>query len=255
MKLLSHLKNILKRNKRSANVDYTERAYFIHKKLDEVLNIKPNNIDWYLEAFSIRSPNCSQNYDRLEFLGDAVLGSIISYYLYQQYPNDNEGFLTQMKSKIVNRKNLNQIGERLELRALIKGRKGFKQSEDLSGNLLESLIGAIYMDLGYDECQKVVLTELFSQSEITRLEHKIISYKSLLLEWSQKHKIKIDYQTREEILPNQAKRFKAEIYLNGEKIINAADTSKKRAEEKAAQRAFYALNKKEKIVERQHINS
>lgn len=251
MKFTGYLRKFFVRKPASSTAQkYTDRDDFLYNNLNKILSLKPKNIAWYQEAFSLRTQRCSLNYDRLEFLGDAVLGSIISYYLYTQYPQKNEGFLTQMKSKIVNRKNLNQIGEQLKLKSLIKERKGYKHSEDLSGNLLEALIGAIYMDLGYEECQKLVLTKLLPHSEILRLEHKIISYKSLLLEWSQKHKLKITYETQEESLSNQNKRFRTFLFLEGEKIANATETSKKRAEEKVAQRAFYALNKKQKIIEK-----
>ncbi|WP_026315470.1 ribonuclease III family protein [Riemerella columbina] len=256
MRLKGYLQKILSVKRRHASKKtFTSRELLLNQHLNQILGTQPKHIHWYDEAFSLKSPICAKNYDRLEFLGDAVLGSIVSYYLYQQYPNDNEGFLTQMKSKIVNRKNLNQIGNRLRLTELVKVRKGIKFGEDLSGNLLEALIGAIYMDLGYEMCQTIVLNRLLPKSEIAKLEHKIISYKSLMLEWGQKHKLNIEYQTQEEQLPNQQKVFKSCIFIKGKKIASASETSKKKAEEKVAQRAFYSLNKKEKIIEKHKINT
>ncbi|MBT0549351.1 ribonuclease III [Riemerella anatipestifer] len=247
MKIGRYFNRILSRRKKPR---YTQREAFIVKELKKILGIQPKEVSWYQEAFSLKSPSSQLNYDRLEFLGDAVLGSIVSYYLYKQYPQESEGFLTQMKSKIVNRKNLNQIGEKLNLTSLVL-KNGSKFGADLSGNLLEALVGAIYMDFGYDKCQKVVLSRILTHSEMLKLENKIISYKSLLLEWSQKNKIKIDYKTEEELLPSKAKMFKTYIFVGGDKVASATETSKKKSEEKAAQRAFYTLNKKEKIIERQ----
>ncbi|MEJ8606109.1 ribonuclease III [Riemerella anatipestifer] len=247
MKIGRYFNRILARRKKPK---YTQRETFIVKELKKILGIQPKEVSWYQEAFSLKSPSSQLNYDRLEFLGDAVLGSIVSYYLYKQYPQESEGFLTQMKSKIVNRKNLNQIGEKLNLTSLVL-KNGSKFGADLSGNLLEALVGAIYMDFGYDKCQKVVLSKILTHSEMLKLENKIISYKSLLLEWSQKNKIKIDYKTEEELLPSKAKMFKTYIFVGGDKVASATETSKKKSEEKAAQRAFYTLNKKEKIIERQ----
>ena len=99
--------------------------------------------------------------------------------------------------------------------------------------------------------EKIVLEKLFTDKHIEKLENKIVSYKGLLLEWSQKKKVTIKYEITEETLPNKNLLFKSCIYLNNVKISSATETSKKKAEEKAAQRAFYSLNKKENIVEKQ----
>ncbi|SDE05364.1 ribonuclease III family protein [Riemerella columbipharyngis] len=225
-----------------------EEDRFLFEKIRTIIGFSPKELSWYKEAFSLKTSFGRNNYDRLEFLGDSVLGSIISCYLFEHYPNGNEGFLTQMKSKIVNRKNLNQIGERLELRCLISEEKGFKHSKDLSGNLLESFIGAVYMDFGYEICKGIVLSRIIPEAEMDRLKNKIISYKSLILEWCQKNKWTLNYETKEEILPSKQVVFRSVIFINGNQRAAATETSKKKAEEKVAQRAFYALNKKVKIV-------
>ena len=123
--------------------------------------------------------------------------------------------------------------------------------ENISGNLFEAFIGALYLDTNYETCEKIVLEKLFTDKHIEKLENKIVSYKGLLLEWSQKKKVTIKYDITEETLPNKNLLFKSCIYLNNVKISSATETSKKKAEEKAAQRAFYSLNKKEHIVEKQ----
>ena len=151
-----------------------------------------NDLKLFKEAFTLKSPNTTKeafNYERLEYLGDAVLGSIVSCHIFHEYPNANEGFLTQMKSKVVNRKNLNALGERLELTRFLQNKEeNTTLSENIHGNLFEALVGAIYQDIDYDKCREIILGQLLTKQDILNLENKIISYKGLLLEWGQKQK-------------------------------------------------------------------
>ena len=240
--------------KKRRNTKYPDRDLKFIAEISKLVGFKIQDVELYREAFSLKKNSkdgsCSKNYERLEFLGDAMIGSIISYYLYENYPNHNEGYLTQMKSKIVNRQNLNRLGEQLCLTSYIQNSKLQVLGENISGNLLEALVGAVYLDANYEMCQSVVERWLLNPSEITRIENKIVSYKSLLLEWGQKKKVKIQYETAEELLPNKSICFRCWVLLNEEKIGCASESSKKKAEEKAAKRAFYALNKRENILEK-----
>lgn len=233
----------------------SEKDLLFRKNISHIVGYNIHNLEIFKEAFSLKSSTKStnkKNYERLEFLGDSVLGTIISCHLFQTYPNENEGFLTQMKSKIVNRKNLNKLGEDLKLSNLLQvDTSQIILSENISGNLLEALIGAIYLDIDYEFCKKIVLDRILTPSTINKLENKIISYKGLLLEWSQKKKVSIRYETCEEIQPNKTILFRCHVWLQNEKISNALEASKKKAEEKAAKRAFYVLSKKENIIENQ----
>lgn len=229
----------------------TERDHFLSTELNKMLGAKVQNVALYREAFSLKNSskkNQDSNYERLEFLGDSVLGTIISCHLFQTYPHANEGYLTQMKSKIVNRKNLNKLGEDLKLTSLLQKQSSVALGENISGNLFEALIGAVYLDFQYETCKKIILERLLTPKEINKLENKIVSYKGLLLEWSQKKKVNIKYETCEEVQANKAIVFRCYVWLGEEKIANATESSKKKAEEKAAQRAFYILNKKENIL-------
>ncbi len=240
-------KFLLKQRKRKL----TERDYFLSTELNKMLGAEVQNVALYREAFSLKSSSKNQdnsNYERLEFLGDSVLGTIISCHLFQTYPKANEGYLTQMKSKIVNRKNLNKLGEDLKLTDLLQKQNSVALGENISGNLFEALIGAVYLDFHYDACKRIILEKLLTPTEINKLENKIVSYKGLLLEWSQKKKVNIKYETCEEAQVNKTIVFRCHVWLGEEKIANATETSKKKAEEKAAQRAFYILNKKENIL-------
>lgn len=233
----------------------SEKDLLFRKNISHIVGYNIHNLEIFKEAFSLKSSTKStnkKNYERLEFLGDSVLGTIISCHLFQTYPNENEGFLTQMKSKIVNRKNLNKLGEDLKLSNLLQvDTSQIILSENISGNLLEALIGAIYLDIDYEFCKKIVLDRILTPSTINKLENKIISYKGLLLEWSQKKKVSIRYETCEEIQPSKTILFRCHVWLQNEKISNALEASKKKAEEKAAKRAFYVLSKKENIIENQ----
>lgn len=230
----------------------TDQELFLSTEIAKITGTEIFNIEIYKEAFSLKlaSEKNGKNYERLEFLGDSILGSIISCYLFETYPEENEGYLTQMKAKIVNRKNLNKIGEDLKLTQFIQKGNTSSLGENTAGNLFEAFVGAIYLDLGYEICSKTVLERLLTPAEMAKLENKIMSYKGLLLEWSQKKKCILSYETIEEHLPNKTLVFRSIVKIDGEKIANATESSKKKAEEKAAQRAFYILNKKEHILEK-----
>lgn len=240
-------KFLLKRRK-----TLTEKDLLLSAGISKIIGQNIHNVSLYQEAFSLKvsSSKKAKNYERLEFLGDSILGSIISYYLFETYPEANEGYLTQMKSKIVNRKNLNKIGDDLKLTKFIQNGNTSILSENISGNLFEALIGAVYLDIGYEACQNIVLQKLLTAKEIIKLENKIVSYKGLLLEWSQKRKAQLRYETCEEEHGQKNIVFRSTIWLGENKISTATDNSKKKAEEKAAQRAFYTLNKKENILEK-----
>ncbi len=236
----------------------SEKDFLLSKEISKIIGYQIQNINLYREAFSLKTSSKNpdnKSYERLEFLGDSILGSIISCHLFATYPNANEGYLTQMKSKIVNRKNLNKLGDDLQLIKLIQNGNSSILSENISGNLFEALVGAIYLDLDYTICKNVVLEKLLTPEEINKLESKIVSYKSLLLEWSQRKKLNIRYETSEEIQVNKVMVFRSEVFVENKKISNATESSKKKAEEKAAQRAFYVLNKKEDILGNSKIHT
>ena len=248
MELKKYLTQFLVNRKKQLS----EKDYILASEISKITGCTVQNIDLYREAFSIKTSSKNKqvkNYERLEFLGDSVLGTIISCHLFATYPDANEGYLTQMKSKIVNRKNLNKLGTELGLTKFLQNDVNTSLSENISWNLLESLIGALYLDVDYETCKKIVLERLLTPSEINKLENKIVSYKGLLLEWSQKKKVIIKYETCEEVQPNKNMVFRSHVWLDEVKIANATETSKKKAEEKAAQRAFYILNKKQSIIE------
>lgn len=241
---------------KTKNKKFSEKDLVFCKKITEIIGVKIRNIEFYKEAFSLKIPSKrnKQNYERLEFLGDSILGSIISCYLFETYPKANEGYLTQMKAKIVSRRNLNKLGEKLNFLHFVQKDNSSLLGDNICGNLLEAFIGAVYLDLGYENCKKIVLKRLFTPTEIEKLENKITSYKGILLEWSQKKKYSLRYETEIEPTINKSICFRSIVWINDKKISTAIESSKKKAEEKAAQRAFYILNKKENIIEKHKKN-
>lgn len=247
MKFQKYIDRFLFKNKKK---QYSLEDLKFSQEISSILGFHIKNIELYKEALSVKVSVQKKNYERLEFLGDAILGSIISSYLFIHYPKANEGYMTQLKSKIVNRKNLNKLGEELGLLKFIDSKNSGALGENISGNLLEAMIGAVFLDTDYENCRKFVLEKILPPKLINHLENKVASYKSLLLEWTQKEKRTLRYETSEVSLVNNLISFRSIVWLDEMKIANASEASKKKAEEKAAQRAFYILNKKHNIIEK-----
>ena len=220
--------------------------------ITNILGFKPKNIAIYKKAFLHRSSNRRDkqgnpmNYERLEFLGDAMLGTIISLHLYKEVPAGDEGYLTKMRSKIVSRKHLNELGKDLNLIQYVESRIPKSHfGDNIHGNVFEALVGAIYLDRGYKYCAKFIDDRVIEPYvDIEQLEGKVISYKSLLIEWCQKQKKDFKYNIYEDTGNDPLKHFAVKFSINGKVMAKARATSKKKAEEKASKRAFFALQHK-----------
>lgn len=221
----------------------------LNKVLWEILGYKPKNQELYQTAFTHRSINIKNsqgvyiNFERLEFLGDSVIDTIVANYLYTQLENDNEGELTKMKSKIVSRDKLNFIGKELALldQLICTGNKDHF-GDDIHGNILESLIGAVFIDKGYEKCKKIVFKLILNPYiSLEEIKKEIISYKSVLIEWGQKEKHSIDFVTQKEESKDLEINYYCKIFLNKDLLIKVREVSKKKAEEKAAKRAYKVL--------------
>src|SRR5690606_27449870 len=170
-------------------------------EISRIIGYKPNNTLLFESAFTHRSLNKTingevVNYERLEFLGDAILGSVIAAFLYNNAPKGDEGYLTQMRSKIVNRSYLNGIGKKLHLIDLLKTKANIDNfGDNINGNLLEALIGAIYIDEGFTACEKFIYKNILADfNDLEHLENKISSYKSLFIEYCQKNKYTFKFE-------------------------------------------------------------
>ncbi|MCL6267352.1 ribonuclease III [Flagellimonas myxillae] len=217
--------------------------------IKSILGFKPRDLDIYKKAFLHRSVNKRDkegnpmNYERLEFLGDAMLGTIISKHLYNEVPGGDEGYLTKMRSKIVSRKHLNELGKDLKLLKYVESRIPKSHfGENIHGNVFEALVGAIYLDRGYAYCEKFINSRVIQPYvDIEQLEGKVISYKSLLIEWCQKQKKTFHYEVYEDTGNDELKHFAVKLTINDRIMAKARATSKKKAEEKASKRAYFAL--------------
>ncbi len=224
--------------------------------LTKIIGFKPIDLDIYKKAFVHRSAQVKDhegndvNFERLEFLGDAVLGLIISVFIFEKAPDKQEGYLTKMRSKIVSRSQLNEIGKQMNLAKRLHPAGNPNLGEDIFGDLVEALIGAIYLDKGFDTTAKFIFTKIIDQHfDMDKLEKTISSYKSLILEWGQKTKNKINFNTFEEDNAEDLIVFVSVVRLNEKVISKGRGTSKKRAEENASKRAYYFLqNKMENVL-------
>ncbi len=218
-------------------------------KMTKILGFKPNSETYYKHAFTHRSSNITDenghpiSYERLEFLGDAMLGSVIAAHLYKTVPTGDEGYLTKMRSKIVSREHLNELGRDFNLVQFIESKVNPSHfGDNIHGNLCEAFIGAIYLDKGFPFCEKFIHDKIIKPYvNIARLEGKVISYKSLIIEWCQKEKINFKFEVFEDDGKEGVKHFGVKLLLDNEIISKARATSKKKAEETAAKRAFFAL--------------
>ncbi len=206
-------------------------------------------MEFYKKAFTHRSMNKRDkegtpiNYERLEFVGDAMVGSIIATHLFNEVPQGDEGYLTKMRSKIVSREHLNELGKELNLIDLVESKIPKSNfGNNIHGNLFEALVGAIFLDRGYAYCEKFIYSRvIIPHVDIIKLEGKVISYKSLLIEWCQKEKKTFDYHVYEDTGNDTLRHFSVKLSIDGKVIAKARATSKKKAEEKASKRAFFAF--------------
>lgn len=181
--------------------------------------------------------------ERLEFLGDSILDSIIAEFLFKIYPTKGEGFLTEMRSKIVNRKSLNKICRKLRVDTLIRHRQNGSINESMYGDALEALIGAIYMDLGYHFTKRFVYKRILEPHvHLHTVERQIISYKNKLIEYVQKTKMgQLVFEVIEEIGDGRAKIFRIAARVGGQTLGIGEGKNKKTAEQRASQDALTKL--------------
>lgn len=218
----------------------------------KILGFKPKNLEIYKKAFLHRSANKKDqngnpmNYERLEFLGDSMLGTIISRHIYNVVPLGDEGYLTKMRSKIVSREHLNELGKDLNLIQLVESRIPKTHfGDNIHGNVFEAVIGAIYLDRGYKYCEKFINSRVIEPYvDIEQLEGRVISYKSLVIEWCQKQKKSFQYDIYEDTGNDVLKHFAVKLSIAGNVVAKARATSKKKAEERASKRAYFALQDK-----------
>lgn len=188
------------------------------------------------------------NNERLEYLGDAVLGTIVAEYLYNRFPFKDEGFLTQLRSRVVNRSFLTQLTFKMKLnRYVISNTNSVSESSHLYGDLLEAFIGAIYLDCGYAVTKQFVIKKIFNQHvDIQEMERNDNNFKSQLIEWGQKMKQEVEFKTVNNPDTGSEKMpFISEACIDGKVMGKGEGFSKKEAQQNAAQQALEKLGLQE----------
>jgi len=184
------------------------------------------------------------NNERLEFLGDALIGAIVADFLFRKYPFESEGFLTDMRSKIVSRSALNKLSLKLGLNShIVAGNEQGKNARSAGGDAFEAFIGALYLDKGYNFTKDVLVNRIIKlHLDMEVLESIEVNYKSKIVEWSQKNKITTSFDVIDEIGKKFQKQYEVGVFVDGKEIARARDYSIRGAEKIAAEKAWFILN-------------
>lgn len=223
------------------------------EQLEGVIGTTINNPFIYVRALRHRSTLADENfsstdsYERLEFLGDAVLDLIVTEIIFDLFPEKNEGFLTKLRAKLVKGDTLAMYARKLNLNSLmllgerVKG-QGVEHSKSVLSDVFEALVGAVYLDLGYETSSKFVRSVIEQYVDFNRIIDSLDNYKSLLLEFAQARQMKIPtYSVISEEGPGHDKTFGVEVYVDENPIARGTGKSKKEAEQQAARKAFELL--------------
>jgi ribonuclease-3 len=227
--------------------------YYFHpdkdlaRRLKQLIGFVPVHLSLFKLAFFHKSTFTSRDYavannERLEFLGDAVLSTIVGEYLFKKYPNSDEGFLTKMRSKIVKRNSLDEIADKMGLDLFLANYNQTRLSKSMLGNALEALVGAVYIEVGYEKTKTYVIRRIVRKYlNIHDLESYDDNYKSQLLEWCQKNGHSIEYKVVAKYKSEKRDKFKVAVFVDGKKYGTADDFNKKSAEQLASERAMGVL--------------
>ena len=237
-----------------------DKAYY--KALDEIFGVCPNNIELYKLALIHRSASLFLddgtpiNNERLEFLGDAVLESIVSDYLFIEFPEQNEGFLTKLRSRIVSRASLNKLAVRIGLdRHIITQGNYSSQQKNLYGDALEAMVGALYLDKGYDFTNRLIINHLLNRYiDLVDMTEQETDFKSRLIEWSQKNKRALSFDTvLSPLYTQKIPHFHTSVSIDGQPTGTGEGHSKKSSEQKAALSALIRLRETGEHGTAEHI--
>lgn len=223
----------------------------LRNSLRNILGFSPGNLSLYRKAFTHSSASnqakdrgvVKESYERLEFLGDAILSAVIADFLFKKFPLKDEGFLTKVRSRIVSRQQLGKLAFKFGLDKMIQAESGVTgRSSSINGDVFEAIIGAIYLDKGY------IFTSAFIRDTIIRyhldideIESVDTDYKSKLIEWAQKNRKELKFKLVEEKGTGSQKLFVVEIVVDGEGFGRSESFSKKKAEQEAAAVAIVSL--------------
>lgn len=223
-------------------------------QLKNILGFKPNRLELYEQAFrhnsslnSVASAKNQMSNERLEFLGDAILGAIVAEMVFMRYPLKDEGFLTDLRSKIVSRDSLAEIAMKMGLKQLIVTDPGLRNNaivlRSIGGNALEALIGAVYVDKGYEKVKKFVHERILQHHiDLRELSGMEFNFKSKFIEFAQRSKQKAKFEVVNEKMEGGRRSYTIKAFLGSEEVGTGKDFSKKKAEQLAARMACATLS-------------
>jgi ribonuclease-3 len=221
-----------------------------YRSIRAITGITPSNIFCYLQALrhhsasvKIHENGSRDSNERLEFLGDAVLSAVVAELLFKRYPVKDEGFLTEMRSKIVSRESLNALAMKIGLNELVQYDKralGAQLRNTIFGNALEAFIGAVYLDKGYEAAQQFILRKLFIHIDIDKIQQTETNFKGRLMEWAQRNAKVVEFEAQE-IPDGKTKIYRVHVLVDKTPMATAENHSKKKAEQMAAEKTFEAL--------------
>lgn len=216
----------------------------------KVTGIEPQNVRLYRTALTHTSVlkqgggSRHETNERLEFLGDAILGAVVAEFLYKKFPYKQEGFLTEIRSRIVNREMLNMVAIRIGLNTLVmtdQSNQGGRY-KSINGNALEAMVGAIYLDKGYKTTRRFILDYLIKPHiDVHTLTTTTVNFKSKLIEWAQAQNKSIRFEIVNAKAQGNVTEFSSEVFISNEPIAIGHGHSKKRAEQAASEKALQAL--------------
>ncbi len=235
-----------------ANTEYRRR-------LKALLGFYPHSTSYYTTAFVHSSSEARGkngrplNNERLEYLGDAVLEAVVSDIIFHHYPRRREGFLTSTRSKIVQRTTLNQLADRMGIMELMQLPMRPKGHNNIGGNAFEALMGAIYLDRGYNHCYNFVQKQVLGKYiDLEKLAKKEENFKSKLLEWSQKNKLKMEFRdiSCQQQDDKSSYVFVCHVFVEGVKVGEGKGGSKKESHQQAARNSLQRLHREKALMER-----
>jgi len=218
---------------------FSKKNSFLERELKMIIGYSPRNIHIYILSLNHSALlNPSQQKDsnqRLEYLGDAVLGIVVAEYLFKKFPYKDEGFLTEIRSRLVNREVLNNLAVKIGLHKILQ--KQFKSpisTRAVYGDTLEALIAAIYLDRGFKAAKKFILNKLIFHHDIEEIVQNNPNYKSMVIEWGQKNNKKVRFEIVGEEEIRNTKEFTAQLVVDDSPVCTGKGLSKKKAEQAAA---------------------
>lgn len=225
------------------------------ESIEQITGSSPKNLNLYKLALmhtsaarGVSTDGFRESNERLEYLGDAILGAVIADYLFKKFPYKGEGFLTEIRSRIVNRESLNNLAKKIGLQKLIihdGHRRTMYTHKSMGGDALEALVGAVYLDRGFKHSRKFIIKRLITPHfDLEKIIETNLNFKSIMIEWAQRENKQLRFDIVEERGDTHNKEFVARVVIDNEAFASGSGYSKKKAEQAAAEKACELLKLK-----------